>query len=113
MSDRLDPGQALQVNESLVSPNGQFSLVLQPDGNLVLYEQAGQPVWASGTDGREVSTATMQEDGNLVLYSPTGEPVWASDTYGNEGAYLILQDDRNLVIYGADGTPLWATNTWT
>src|SRR5919197_1433968 len=106
MTNRLDPGQALQVNESLVSANGRFSLGLQQDGNLVLYEPEGQPVWASGTAGREGSRATMQEDGNLVLYAPTGDPVWASDTYGNDGAYLVLQDDRNLVIYGADNAPL-------
>ena len=111
MTDRLTSGQGLQVNESLASPNGQFALVLQPDGNLVLNDQDGQPVWASGTDGRDVSTAMMQADGNFVLYSPTNEPMWASDTYGNDGASLLLQDDRNLVIYNAEGAPLWATNT--
>lgn len=111
MTDRLNSGQSLLVGGSLVSPDGRFSLVLQQDGNLVLYEQAGGPVWASGTDGREVSTALMQTDGNLVLYAPAGDAVWASDTSGNNGAYLVLQDDRNLVIYGADGAPLWATNT--
>jgi hypothetical protein len=111
MTDRLNSGQTLQVGESLVSPNGRFSLVLQQDGNAVLYEQEDSPVWASGTDGQDVSTAAMQEDGNFVLSTPSGDPVWATDTYGNDGAYLVLQDDRNLVIYGADGAPLWATNT--
>jgi hypothetical protein len=111
MTDRLDSGQGLQVDESLDSPSGQLSLVLQSDGNLVLYDQDRQPVWASGTDGQDVSTATMQEDGNLVLYSSGGSAVWASDTSGNDGAYLVVQDDRNLVIYSADGAPIWATNT--
>ena len=111
MTDRLDPGQGLQVNDSLASPNGQFSVVLQPDGNLVLNDQDGQPVWASGTDGRDVATATMQEDGNFVLYSDANEPVWASDTSGNNGASVVLQDDRNLVIYSAEGAALWATDT--
>ena len=111
MSDRLNPGESLQVDESLTSPNGQFSLRLQEDGNLVLYGQDGQPMWATGTDGQEVSTATMQADGNVVLYSPGGDAVWASNTFGNDGAYLVLQDDGNLVIYAADGAPLWATNT--
>ena len=90
----------------------QFWLVLQSDGNLVLSE-GGEAVWATGTDGREVSNASMQQDGNLVLYAASGEPVWASQTDGNDGAYLLLQDDRNLVIYSADGSPLWATNTLT
>jgi hypothetical protein len=112
MSDRLDPGQELQIDESLVSANGQFSLVLQTDGNLVLSE-GGEAVWATSTEGREVSKVTMQEDGNLVLYAADGEPVWASQTDGNNGAYLLLQDDRNLVVYSADGNPVWATNTLT
>jgi hypothetical protein len=111
MTDRLSAEQSLGVNESLRSPSAQFSLVLQEDGNLVLYDQANQPVWATETDGQGVSRATMQQDGNLVLYSPEGAPVWASDTYGNSGAYLVVQDDRNLVIYTAEDTPLWATNT--
>jgi hypothetical protein len=111
MTDRLNPGENLQVDESLTSPDGRFSLRLQGDGNLVLYGPDGQPLWATGTDGQEVGTAPMQDDGNLVLYSPGGDPVWASDTFGNGGAYLVLQDDGNLVIYAADGSPLWATNT--
>ncbi len=112
MADRLEPGQELHIDERLTSANGQFSLALQTDGNLVLYE-GGEAVWASGTDGREVSKAIMQEDGNLVLYATDGEPVWASETDGNNGAYLLLQDDRNLVIYSAEGNPIWATNTLT
>jgi hypothetical protein len=111
MVDRLNPGERLGANESIESPDGRFSLVLQPDGNLVLYDQNHQPVWASGTDGLEVASATMQEDGNLVLYSSSGDPVWASDTFGNGGAYVVVQDDRNVVIYDASATPLWATNT--
>jgi len=111
MTDRLNPVESLQANESLGSPNGQLSLILQEDGNLVLYGQNGQALWASGTDGQDVARATMQDDGNLVLYSSGGDAVWASNTFGNDGAYLVLQDDGNLVIYGADGSPLWATNT--
>jgi outer membrane protein assembly factor BamB len=111
MADRLSSGERLGVGESLASPGGQYSLVVQDDGNLVLYDQDGQAVWAAGTDGREVASATMQDDGNLVLYSANNEAVWASDTYGNERAYLVVQDDRNVVIYSADGTSIWATNT--
>jgi len=113
MRNRLSAGQALQINESLTSSNGQFSLELQDDGNLVLYDADHQPVWASGTDGQEVSGARMQQDGNLVIYSPGGDSIWASDTYGNDEAYAVLQDDRNLVIYTSDSNPVWATNTTT
>src|SRR5437667_11012291 len=104
MTDRLNPGESLQVDESLTSPNEQFSLRLQEDGNLVLNAQDGQPMWATGTDGQDVSTASMQGDGNLVLYSPGGDAVWASNTFGNDGAHLDLLDDVNLVMTADDGT---------
>ncbi len=109
--DRLNAGEALHVNDSLTSPSGEYLLTLQPDGNLVLYQQEHQPVWATGTDGQDVSTASMQEDGNLVLYSSSGDAVWATETDGNAGASVVLQDDCNLVIYSSDNMPLWATNT--
>jgi hypothetical protein len=111
MSDRLNSEESLGPNDSLRSANSQFSLVLQDDGNLVLYDASGEAVWASGTAGQDIARATMQQDGNLVLYSPGGAAAWASDTYENDGAYLVIQDDRNLVIYAADGSPVWATNT--
>jgi hypothetical protein len=113
MTDRLSSEESLVPNESLRSANGQFSLLLQQDGNLVLYEQETQPVWATGTDGQEIARATMQQDGNLVLYTASGQAAWASETDGNEGAYLVVQDDRNVVIYSAADDPLWATNTST
>ena len=113
MTDRLSSEESLVPNESLRSANGQFSLLLQQDGNLVLYEQETQPVWATGTDGQEIARATMQQDGNLVLYTASGQAAWASETDGNEGAYLVVQDDRNVVIYSAAEDPLWATNTST
>ena len=111
MTDRLNSGETLGTNASLRSADSRFTLLLQSDGNVVLYESDSQPVWATGTDGQAVSQATMQPDGNLVLYSSSGDAVWASETNGNEGAYLVLQDDRNLVIYTLDGSPLWASNT--
>ena len=47
--DRLNAGDGLHVNDSLTSPSGEHLLTLQPDGNLVLYQQEHQPVWATGT----------------------------------------------------------------
>lgn len=110
MADRLSAEQSLSPGESLQSPNGQFSLTLQDDGNLVLYA-GSDAVWATGTNGQPVARATMQADGNLVLYSSEGEAVWASNTDGNPGAYLVLQDDQNLVVYSTDNAPVWATDT--
>jgi hypothetical protein len=101
----LSPGQFIQ------SPSARYTLIMQTDGNLVLYDQ-GYPLWASSTWGNPGAHADMQSDGNLVVYSaPPTKPLWASGTWGNPGAALSMQNDGNAVIYTNQGQPLWATNT--
>jgi hypothetical protein len=106
--DTLRPGQLLQ---SLASANGSFHFYYQGDGNVVLYNASGAPLWASNTAGTSVGEAAMQGDGNFVVYNQSMTPIWASNTAGNSGAYLLVQNDGNVVIYSASGGALWATNT--
>ncbi|MEU7691688.1 NBR1-Ig-like domain-containing protein [Microbispora hainanensis] len=110
--DRLAAGQEMKAGSELVSGNGRVCLVMQGDGNLVLYRtDDGRPLWDTGTWGKPVAHAVMQGDGNVVLYDDSGQAHWATNTDGNPGAWLWLQDDGNLVLYGTAGNPLWATNT--
>ena len=110
MGDTLQKGEKLEVGQSLTSNNGAYRLVLQEDGNLVLY--AGeQSVWATATDGQDVQRAEVQDDGNFVLYTPD-KPVWASQTAGADNVRLVLQDDRNLVLYSGDDAK-WSSETHT
>jgi Carbohydrate binding module (family 6) len=106
----LTANVSLTANQSLASCNGEFTLIMQGDGNLVLY-QGGTALWASGTAGSGADEAIMQGDGNFVLYTGSGTPVWASNTAGNAGAYLDLQGDGNVVIDSASGSALWSTGT--
>ncbi len=109
--DRLQADDQLKTGESLVSTNSRVRLIMQPDGNVVLYRsEDGRAMWASNTDGQPVDHLVMQGDGNLVAYSPDGQAFWASNTDGNPGASVVLQDDGNLVIYGGDGSALWASD---
>ncbi|MEU9462020.1 hypothetical protein [Streptomyces sp. NPDC048312] len=52
---------------------------MQEDGNLVVYNRAGDPLWAAGTwhKGRYLS---VQDDGNVVVYDSANRPVWATNT---------------------------------
>ncbi len=109
----LASGQSLGAGRHLLSSDSQSTLVVQDDGNLVLYSQQ-QPTWTSGTSSNSVSQLIMQLDGNLVLYNTGGQPIWASGTVSkpdDPGAWLALQTDGNLVIYSTSGTALWASNT--
>jgi LysM repeat protein len=110
VGDRLEEGQKLGVGDSLTSPNGAYKLILQEDGNLVLYS-GNDSVWATGTNGQSVERAEVQEDGNFVLYT-SDKPVWATDTKGKKKVLLVLQDDRNLVLY-SEGGPAWDSKTHT
>ncbi|AEI39713.1 mannose-binding lectin [Paenibacillus mucilaginosus] len=40
----LLPGEKLTAGQMLVSNNGRFALVMQTDGNLVLYQDGGNPI---------------------------------------------------------------------
>lgn len=107
----MTAGQQLLVNQSLVSVDGRFHLILQGDGNFVLYE-GSTPLWASNTFGQASANAIMQSDGNFVVYTSTGHAVWNSGTFNHPGAFVVMQDDGNLVVYSPSGpTALWASNT--
>lgn len=107
--DKLLAGQSLNVNQSIVSTDGRFRLILQGDGNLVLYGPGGH-AWASNTVGSQAANAAMQGDGNFVLYNSQSKPVWATNT-SSPGSWLVLQSDRNIVIYSDKGKALWASGT--
>ena len=100
----LQPGQSFQVDAPLYSDDGRFRVVLQNDGNLVVYDCENKQLWASGTNGQSVSQCIMQTDGNLVIYGYNG-PIWASNTSGNPDAYLDMQNDGILVICSPGGSP--------
>jgi len=108
----LEIEQRLYVGDQMLSANQQFSLRLQTDGNLVLYEEGGRVIWATNTSGKQAGYLVLQIDGNLVLYAENGAALWASESAGPAGDnyYFQLNDDGNLVIYN-DRIPVWSSNT--
>jgi hypothetical protein len=107
--DMLSPGEELKRGDDLKSANREYRLILQRDGNLVLYGPRKRPLWSTNTQGSPVEKCIMQRDGNLVLYLHNGQPIWDSKTFGKPGSFLVLQNDGNLVIYHPQ--PVWASNT--
>jgi thioredoxin 1 len=79
----LATGAYLATNDYLVSANGQYFIIMQGDGNLVIYHGSdpahqGAFVWNSGkAPGAGVYGATMQNDGNLVVTTGT-TVLWSS-----------------------------------
>jgi hypothetical protein len=107
----LGGGQQMDLNQYLQSPDGRITLLLQTDGNLVLYGPGYHVLWQSGTAGQGVSRLSMQTDGNLVLYRANNTWVWQSGT-GNSGAdRVVVQNDGNLVIYRPNNSWVWQSGT--
>ncbi|MFL5238030.1 MAG: lectin [Rhizomicrobium sp.] len=55
-------------------------MVMQDDGNLVIYDKRGRPLWATGTEGNQSAYLTLQQDGNVVIYSQENRPLWQTAT---------------------------------
>ncbi|MER7374785.1 mannose-binding protein [Streptomyces lanatus] len=95
----------LEVNQAWTT--NRIRMVMQTDGNLVVYNEQGNPIWASMTFGAN-HRAIFQPDGNLVIHNGEDRPIWASQTWGRQGAQLVLRADAKVVIVH-NGAVVWST----
>lgn len=109
---RITPSSAIALdnNQGWYSCNGQYMLIMQPDGNLVTYRVGGPATWSNHRSGRGPSRLAVQGDGNVVTYQFSGRASWWTGTNGKAIAGLYMQDDGNLVIYSTTGQALWASS---
>ena len=100
------PGETISQCSSLRSPNGNVMLVMQSDGNAVVYDRTNnRAIWSTGTNGRGTQPYRLvyQDDRNFVLYDGNNSALWSTRTNGQSSRVIRMQDDGNLVIY--DGFP--------
>lgn len=107
----------MRAGMEFTSPNGRFTVRMQYDGNLVLYDN-GVRYWDAASalssgffaDNTELR---FQNDTNIVLYDENEDVVWAKSAFatGNGIKTVYIQNDGNLVFYHADFNPIWASNT--
>jgi hypothetical protein len=105
----LGPNQPLNSGQTLVSADGRYRLVMQGDGNLVIYS-INRALWSTNTAGHPGARTIMQGDGNLVVYDTANKPLWFSGTAGSGQSNLLMQTDGNLVIYNSSKAT-WASHT--
>jgi len=103
-------GLSLPVNASISFNN--VILMLQGDGNLVVYQKDNQlPLWSTGTNQPDCSSChlELQGDGNLVLYNGR-TAFWSSGT-NHAGDWLVLSDKFPYVKIGSESSLTWPS-TW-
>jgi len=111
--DRLDPGETLPNNGWLRANHGDYSLRMQPDGNLVIYTKGTRATWATGTNKNGGWSARMDKSGALVVLNKAGKVVWTSGSKGPPGCWLQMQSDGNLVIYTQAHKSVWSSGTYS
>src|SRR5690348_14364288 len=67
VSDVLKSGEYLKPGQYRRSQNGMYTLIMQTDGNAVLYK-GRTALWSTVTN-RKASSLIMQRNGNLVVVS--------------------------------------------
>ena len=105
----------------LFSPNTQFKVVLQTDGNMCIYrlddngpsKSSGNSVWSTGTWLKEFQVnannntytvgltrprLSIQGDGNIVIYSREGNAMWNSGSSGGD-VHLAINNGGTLFAY--------------
>lgn len=96
--DNLLPEEFLLPDDYITS--GDSKLILQKDGNLVLYKGIS-PLWSTKTDNKGGAKAIFQKDGNFVLYDSNGKALWAQGSVGLNK--LILNSNGNLYMINDKG----------
>lgn len=107
----LHEGSTLNMNNCLTSKNMARRLMVQEDGNVVVYDSRDKARWASDTYGQGEGPYKfrMQDDGNLVLYDSGDSAIWASNTndMGEGKRKLKLHNNGNMSIIDENLNELW------
>ncbi|GAA4680771.1 glycoside hydrolase family 6 protein [Frondihabitans cladoniiphilus] len=110
VASSVTPTATVAPGQKIADPAQAHQLVMQGDGNLVLYS-GGRATWNSQTSGNPGARLVVQGDGNIVVYSASNRALWNSSTAGaGSGIQLVMQSDGNLVTYRGSRA-LWNSGT--
>ena len=109
-ANRLSPGEYIIPGQALVSPDGRSRLVLANDGSLTVTCNGVPQVVLAGANGEAAQLVMQSDGNLVLYTSvrSPATALFNTTTSGNAGAFLALQNDGNLVVY-LGSSPLWAT----
>lgn len=112
---KLYPGTEINnengTKDIQVLVNGNFKIIFQKDGNLVLYNgtvESKNAKWSSRTYNKNGTKLRMQYDGNLVIYTNNDTSLWSSDTNNMDKnitsaeltnfGFLVINNQNNDIL---------------
>lgn len=105
--DTLWAGGSLSAGDELRAKDSRFRLVMQSDGNAVVYA-AGVALWNSNTRGTG-NRLSLSGSGQVSVRDKAGRVLWRAGARASR-TRLSMQSDGNLVLY-AGNRPLWHTRS--
>lgn len=112
---QVEPGtmqanSRLESGQTLSSADGKVRLVMESNGDLVIYNSASTEVWSKKTGDTGAGAGAylaLESDGSLVLYKADGSPsTWTESIPG--AIMLRLGSDCKLAAEDLMGTELWS-----
>jgi len=110
-TDLMLAGHVLYPNDFLRSSDGRFDFSYQGDGNLVLYQQGSALWASNTHGTAPGVVVMQHDGNFVMYDAHDVAIWWSGSSNGHPGAWLIVQDDGNVVIYSESGQALWATGT--
>ena len=123
----IPSGTIMNEGDSYTSPNGNYTFIMQTDGNLVLYLNGpnGKATWAANTADSEQKNGdggvktVLQSNGDLQVIDSKNNVLWSSGTSSSKtelsnGSTVSVQNDGNVVMYQSttyNDASLWSTGT--
>ncbi|GAA1493814.1 peptidoglycan DD-metalloendopeptidase family protein [Curtobacterium herbarum] len=104
-------GTWLRDGDQVTSPNGQFRLVMQADGNLVEYGIGNVVLWASNTANQYGAAAVVQKEGPLSIIK-NGKLLaqWGPTSSPTKG--LRVGVDGTLTLLNTSNATTWKLQTF-
>lgn len=98
------------TGQQLVSNDGVYSLILQNDGNLIMYNGSGTNIWQSGTVGQGIAPyrALMESTGNFVVYDSQNTKLWETKTSTSDSSLLL--ENGVFKIFDSSNKMLWISD---
>ncbi|KAI9343173.1 hypothetical protein BDR26DRAFT_858672 [Obelidium mucronatum] len=115
----LKPFEMIRPCSKLSNPSRTSSLIVQPDGNIVVYtvwystscnwgKGCVSPVWWTGSNKSGYVVRLLEGKFIVTHESDARNVVWEASSK-QVGTSLCMQNDGNLVLYDAADKPLWCS----
>lgn len=102
---RLSSYNYYYMGTTIYSSDSRYKLVIQADGNVVVYQTGGKAVWTSNTSSANYifPKVAMEKDGAFIIWGRNGASTRISGSYGVK-TYLSIDSNSGILVIREQGT---------